>query len=229
MAERKQKQYELTDALIALLLTQLRKEINRLDLLGFDELGAPRITKLTTDMLKRLLKDNLKAYIEIAEQASEEAADDVKGVSGIAVKPLKTDEDYVNGILEEYNPVTGYLYYSEAERKRARLAEALIAAVLFGLRAEYHKELVKFANLWHTQTLQYGETVVDKTRLDTFKKNGIKRVRWVSEKDNRVCEVCKERDGKIYPIDDIPTKPHYRCRCWIMPALEKKKGNNGES
>ena len=212
-----------------MLLTQLRKEINRLDLLGFDELGAPRITKLTTDMLKRLLKDNLKAYIEIAEKSSAEAADDVKEVSGIAVKSLKTDEEYVNGILEEYNPVTGYLYYSEAERKRARLSEALIAAVLFGLRAEYHKELTKFANLWHTQTLQYGETVVDKTRLDTFKKNGIKRVRWVSENDNRVCEICKERDGKIYPIDDIPTKPHYRCRCWIMPVLEKKKGNNGES
>ena len=197
--------------------------------MGFDELGAPRITKLTTDMLKRLLKDNLKAYIEIAEKSSAEAADDVKEVSGIAVKPLKTDEEYVNGMLEEYNPVTGYLYYSEAERKRARLAEALIAAVLFGLRAEYHKELTKFANLWHTQTLQYGETVVDKTRLDTFKKNGIKRVRWVSEKDSRVCEVCKERDGKIYPIDGVPTKPHYRCRCWIMPVLEKKKGNNGES
>ena len=179
--------------------------------------------------MKRLLKSNKEAYIKIAAEASEEAADDIREVSGIAVKPLKTDEEYVNGILEEYNPVTGYLYYSEAERKRARLSEALIAAVLFGLRAEYHKELTKFANLWHTQTLQYGETVVDKTRLDTFKKNGIKRVRWVSENDNRVCEICKERDGKIYPIDDIPTKPHYRCRCWIMPVLEKKKGNNGES
>lgn len=197
--------------------------------MGFEQLNAPRITKLTSAMLDRLLKNNLKAYISIAKQASEEAADDVKEVSGIKVKPLKTDEEYVNGILGDYNAVTGYLYYPEAERKRARLSEALIAAVILALRKKYHEELKKFANLWHTQTLQYGETIVDKTRLDTFKKNGIKRVRWVSENDDRVCEICKERNGNIYPIDDIPTKPHYRCRCWIMPVLEKEKGNNGES
>ena len=225
MAARKTKQYELTDILIALLLNQLRKEVNRLDVMGFDQLNAPRLTNLTTAMIERLLKANKKAFLKIAKEASEEAADDVTAI-GIIATPVKTDEKYVDGVLGEYNPVTGYLYYPEADRKRTRLAEALITAVIVGSRADYHKELKKFANLWHTQTLQYGETTVDKARVDTFKKNGIKYVRWVSEKDNRVCEVCKERDGKIYPINNIPTKPHYRCRCWIEPLL---KGSNGES
>ena len=225
MAARKTRQYELTDILIALLLNQLRKEVNRLDVMGFDQLNAPRLTNLTTAMIERLLKANKKAFLKIAKEASEEAADDVTAI-GIIATPVKTDEKYVDGVLGEYNPVTGYLYYPEADRKRTRLAEALITAVIVGSRADYHKELKKFANLWHTQTLQYGETTVDKARVDTFKKNGIKYVRWVSEKDNRVCEVCKERDGKIYPINNIPTKPHYRCRCWIEPLL---KGSNGES
>ena len=179
-------------------------------------------------MLERLLKDNRKAYIEIAKKASEEAAEDVKNTSGIAVKPLKTDEKYVEGILGEYNPVTGYLYYPEADRKRARLSEALIAAVLFGLRADYHRELRKFANLWNTQTRQYAITVIDTTRIETFRKNGIRRVRWETQHDERVCAECNERDGKIYDIDKLPEK-HYGCRCWYMPVLEKKKGNNGES
>lgn len=178
-------------------------------------------------MMKRLLKDNKKAYIKIAEAASEEAADDVKEVSGVKVKSLKIDEKYVAGILAAYNPVTGYLYENEADRKRARLAEALIAAVIAGLRPEYHKELQKFANLWHTQTKQYGDSIVDATRIETFKKNGIRRVRWETEDDEKVCEKCKERDGKVYDIDNIPIKPHYRCRCWVVPVLEK--GNNGES
>lgn len=225
MAARKTKQYELTDILIALLLNQLRKEVNRLDVMGFDQLNAPRLTNLTTAMIERLLKANKKAFLKIAKEASEEAADDVTAI-GIIATPITADEKYVDGVLGEYNPVTGYLYYPEADRKRTRLAEALITAVIVGSRADYHKELKKFANLWHTQTLQYGETTVDKARVDTFKKNGIKYVRWVSEKDNRVCEVCKERDGKIYPIGKIPTKPHYRCRCWIEPLL---KGSNGES
>ena len=225
MAARKTKQYELTDILIALLLNQLRKEVNRLDVMGFDQLNAPRLTNLTTAMIERLLKANKKAFLKIAKEASEEAADDVTAI-GIIATPVKTDEKYVDGVLGEYNPVTGYLYYPEADRKRTRLAEALITAVIVGSRADYHKELKKFANLWHTQTLQYGETTVDKARVDTFKKNGIKYVKWITQGDEKVCEECKERNGKIYPVDKIPAKPHYRCRCWIEPLL---KGSNGES
>ena len=225
MAARKTRQYELTDILIALLLNQLRKEVNRLDVMGFDQLNAPRLTNLTTAMIERLLKANKKAFLKIAKEASEEAADDVTAI-GIIATPITADEKYVDGVLGEYNPVTGYLYYPEADRKRTRLAEALITAVIVGSRADYHKELKKFANLWHTQTLQYGETTVDKARVDTFKKNGIKYVKWITQGDEKVCEECKERNGKIYPVDKIPAKPHYRCRCWIEPLL---KGSNGES
>lgn len=227
MAARKTKQYELTDILIALLLNQLRKEVNRLDVMGFDQINAPRLTNLTTAMIERLLKANKKAFLKIAKEASEEAADDVKAI-GIKAKPITTDEKYVDGILGEYNPVTGYLYYPEADRKRARLTEALMAAVIASVRADYHKELKKFANLWHTQTLQYGETMVDKTRQKTFEKNGIKYVRWITQGDEKVCSECKERNGKIYPVGNIPAKPHYRCRCWIEPYLEQKKEKTSE-
>ena len=211
-------------------MINLRKEVNRLDVLGFDELNAPRITKITKEIVARLLKDNKAAYIKIAAAASEEAADDIKELSGIKVLPIITDAAFVDGVLNEYNAVTGYLYYPEADRKRARLAEALIAAVIAGLRADYHKELQKFANLWHTQTLQYGETMVDTARLETFKKNGIKYVMWRTQNDLKVCKECRERNGQIYPIDEFPGKAHYRCRCWAIPVLEKdlKKGNNGK-
>lgn len=206
--------------LIATLITELRKEINRLDVMGFDELSAARITTITKNMISRLLKNNKKAYIEIAKEATEEASEDIKELTGIAVKPLKTDEAFIAAILAAYNPTTGYVYENEADRKRARLAEALIAAVLVGLRANYHKELQKFANLWHTQTKQYTITVVDTTRIETFRKNGIRRVRWETQKDEKVCTECGARDGKIFDIDKLPEK-HYGCRCWLMPVLEK--------
>ena len=116
---RETKQYELTDILIALLTGKLRKEVNRLDVMGFDQLNAPNVTKLTKAMIERLLKENKKAYLKIAKQATEEAADDVKAI-GVKAKPITTDEKYVDGVLENYNPVTGYLYYPEADRKRSR-------------------------------------------------------------------------------------------------------------
>lgn len=222
---RKTEKYELTDIIIALLLNELRREINRLDVMGFDMLNAPNITKYTKELVSRLLKSNKREYLKIAKEATDEAKEDIEAL-GVAATPLVIDGKYVDEVLGEYNPVTNYLYYPEAERKRSRLAEALITALLIKSRADYHNELRKFANLWHTQTLQYGETMVDKARVDTFKKNGIRRVMWKAKDDAKTCSVCKERDGKVYPITAIPAKPHYNCRCWIEPLLDK--GNNGK-
>ena len=222
---RKTEKYELTDIIIALLLNELRREINRLDVMGFDMLNAPNITKYTKELVSRLLKSNKREYLKIAKEATDEAKEDIEAL-GVSATPLVINGKYVDDVLGEYNPVTNYLYYPEAERKRSRLAEALITAVIVNSRADYHKELRRFADLWHTQTKQYGEKMVDKTRIDTFKKNGIKRVKWVTKEDEKVCKECNERDGKIYPIDKIPDKPHYNCRCWVVPLLEK--GNNGK-
>ena len=225
--ERKTKQYELTDILLALLTSKLRKEVNRLDVMGFDQLNAPNVTKLTKAMIEHLLKDNKQAFLKIAKEATEEATDDVQAL-GVPAKPIPVDGDYVDGVLGEYNPVTNYLYYPEADRKRSRLVEAILTAVAINSRNDYHKELKKFANLWHTQTKQYGETMVDKTRLDTFEKNGIKYVMWQTQGDEKVCSECRDRNGKIYPLSEYPGKAHYNCRCWLVPVLNKE-GNNGES
>ena len=222
---RKTEKYELTDIIIALLLNELRREINRLDVMGFDMLNAPNITKYTKELVERLLKSNKREYLKIAKEATDEAKEDIEAL-GVSATPLAVNGKYVDDVLGEYNPVTNYLYYPEAERKRSRLAEALITAVIVSNRADYHKQLRKFADLWFTQTKQYGEKMVDKTRIDTFKKNGIKRVKWETKEDEKVCKECNERDGKIYPIDKIPDKPHYNCRCWVVPLLEK--GSNGK-
>ena len=177
-------------------------------------------------MIDRLLKSNKREYIKIVQEATREATEDLEALGVATATMISADGKFVDKVLKEYNPVTGYLYNAEADRKRARLAEALITALLIKSRTDYHNELRKFADLWHTQTLQYGETMVDKARVDTFKKNGIRRVMWKAEDDAKTCSVCKERDGKIYPITAIPVKPHYNCRCWIEPLLEK--GNNGK-
>ena len=72
------------------------------------------------------------------------------------------------------------------------------------------------------------KAMVDKTRIETFKKNGIKYVMWQTQGDIKVCDECKERNGTIYPLSEYPGKAHYNCRCWLVPVL-KKEGNNGES
>ena len=210
--------YETADRLIALLDKKLRRYINRLDVTGFSELNALVIQRETTELIKKLLADNKKAFRKIAEDAIAEAAADIENLTGEQAKRVKADDKYVDEILNQYNEITGYLYYSEADRKRARLSEALIVALMLLDRAKYHDNLRKFANLWHTQTVQYEITITDETRVDIFDRNGIKKVKWNAEHDEKTCKVCRERDGKIYPIDKVPAKPHYNCRCWLTPV-----------
>ena len=210
--------YQTADRLIALLDKKLKRYINRLDVTGFSELNALTIQNETTELIKRLLKDNEEAFKEIAEDAKAEAAEDIENLTGEKALLIATDSKYVDEVLSRYNEITEYLYYPEADRKRARLSEALIVAVMMQDRMRYHDNLRRFANLWHTQTVQYEITVTDDTRMDMFKKNGIRKVKWNAEHDEKTCKECKERDGKIYPIDAVPGKPHYNCRCWLTPV-----------
>ena len=129
--------------LIAILTTELRKEVNRLDVIGFDELSAGSITRLTREMITRLLKSNKREYIKLVQNATEEAKEDLQALGLAAALTISADGKYVDKVLKEYNPVTGYLYNAEADRKRARLAEALITAALIKNRNDYHEELRK--------------------------------------------------------------------------------------
>jgi SPP1 gp7 family putative phage head morphogenesis protein len=74
------------------------------------------------------------------------------------------------------------------------------------------------ANLWWTQTAQYGITVVDEATIKGYKDMGVKRVKWIAADDERTCPVCGGRDNKIYKISQIPPKPHYGCRCYVVPV-----------
>ena len=219
--------YETADKLIALLDEKLRRYINRLDVTGFAELNALTVQNETTEMLKRLLKDNEEAFKKIAEDAKAEAATDIENLTGEKAVLIATGSKYIDEILSQYNEITEYLYYPEADRKRSRLSEALIVALMLDSREKYHYQLRKFAHLWHTQTKQYGDTIVDTFREKTFKENGIKYVKWQSEHDDKVCGTCEDMNGKIYKISDIPPKPHYNCRCWIEP-IEKADNKKSE-
>lgn len=168
-----------------------------LKLLKFDELNVLRSVKRVYEDSIRLAK---KRYLQIALDAYRNA----KGKK-------KIDRDWVLDMLEEYDPVTMYLFTPEAERKRDRTVEAILST------PNKDEAVDRALRLWTLQTTHYAEKSVDEATLQAFRDNGVKKVRWVTAEDEKVCEVCRKRDGKIYPIDKIPPKPHYRCRCTYEP------------
>lgn len=114
-------------------------------------------------------------------------------------------------VLDNYDPVTKYVFTNEVDRKRSRLAESLIASPN---RAE---EIATALRYWVAMVSQYVITTVDCATIEAYKTQGVTEVVWVSVKDKSRCVVCKQREGKVYPIDNIPPKPHIGCRCYFLP------------
>lgn len=209
--------YNYLDTLLEKLKKKLRVEFNRLGLMGFDDLNVVNTKNVTKEMFDRLTAENEKVYKKVAadayDKASKAAAD-----AGHTGEDAGVDGEWLAGVLMAYNYVTGYLYDREVERKRLRLNEQILTARDFSDRQMFNEGLRKTANLWWTQTLQYGITVVDEAVMQAYKDMGVEKVRWRSKIDKRTCKVCRERDNKIYKLSEVPKKTHYNCRCYLEPV-----------
>ena len=205
--------YKLLDKLLATEMKRIRTSFNRLSVMGFDQLNVVNTRKTTQKMYDGFLKDNETIYLKVARDAYKRAtAGDEK---------TEIDMEWLVGVLTGYNLVTGYLYNKEAERKRLRLNEQILTAREYDNRQMFQGSLRRSANLWWTQTTQYGISVVDEATIKGFKDIGIKKVQWIAADDEKTCPTCGARDNKIYHINKIPPKPHYGCRCYIVPVKEE--------
>ena len=129
--------------------------------------------------------------------------------------PKRIDEIadiYMTRIMFEPDPVTRYSYDTEVTRKRDRAKEAIICAPT---KLQKQDELEKALRFWAQQTDQYADIISDEATIKAFEDAGIKKVVWHTQDDEKVCVTCHERDKQSFPITKIPTKPHWRCRCWI--------------
>lgn len=210
--------YNYLDTLLEKLKKKLRSEFNRLGMLGFDELNVVNTKKVTKEMFDRLTDENEKAYKKVAVDAYGKAKKKAADAGHTEKENSEIDAAWLTSVLLAYNFVTGYLYDREVERKRLRLNEQILTAREFDDRQTFNDSLRRTANLWWTQTLQYGVTVVDEAVLQAYKDMGVEAVRWKAHIDRRTCKVCRDRHDKIYKILEVPRKTHYNCRCYLEPV-----------
>ena len=212
--------YRYLDKLLAAQKKKVRTEFNRIDVMGFDELNVTGVRKVTQAMFERLLRQNEALYLKAAKDSYKKAASAAKKEPP-PEKEKEVDASWIGGVLAAFCLVTGYLYDKEAERERLRLNEQILTAREYGDRQMHHDSLRRAANLWWTQTSQYGIEIVDGATLKAYEDVGVKRVRWSATIDKRTCPVCRERDGTIYDIAKVPRKTHYNCRCRLEPVTEE--------
>lgn len=213
--------YEQTDKAIRLLNRQYVTLFGRLkSLVSYDELNVLGAVNRLFEELEELVK---KVHLRLAEVVYEESLIEAKKLAkeaGIALDNEDTDEAidiaWLMAFYNSYDPVTKYVYSSETDRKRGRLVEAMIAA------ENKAAEVETAMKIWSRQTTQACIEITDNAAQKAYKDVGIDKVKWETERDDRVCRVCEEREGTVYPIDRVPPKPHYNCRCWLRPFVEGK-------
>ena len=89
---------------------------------------------------------------------------------------------------------------------------------IFGSEYYIAKRLV------HTE-IAYIQT---QSSLERYKRSGLSEYKYFTLRDEKVCEDCKEIDGKVFKIDEAkvgvncpPTHPN--CRCFISPVINITK------
>lgn len=194
--------YRLADRAQKLLnaraVKRFSKAKGKLQRVNFDELNVLKGIKA---LYAELEQDNEEILLELAQEKYAETNPDGK----------KPNRKWLLALLALSDPVSKFVYLNEVPRKAERTAEAINAT---GAKV---KQMEIGLRYWSSMTNHYTDVVTDAAVLDAYRDTGIKFVRWITADDDRVCQECEERDGKIYPINNIPPKPHYGCRCRYAP------------
>lgn len=205
--------YEYADKVIRRLNRKYLRLFSQIKTLPFDELN---IVGEIADLYRKISLIAETAYLDITRHAYVAAMSMAKD-AGFEVKTptldnVPIDEDWVFDYLIEVDPVTLYVFNNEVERKKQRLMEALAAT------PSKVKEIEKALRLWVLQSTHYAIALTDDATLKAYKDAGVTKVRWITQKDEKVCQVCQDRNGKVYDIDNAPYKAHYNCRCYYVIA-----------
>jgi SPP1 gp7 family putative phage head morphogenesis protein len=125
--------------------------------------------------------------------------------------------------------------WGNTEKLAETLNEELIQNVLAGKKtSELKKKLqerfsVSFnnADMIARTELAHIQTQAAKKRYEDY---GIQEVEIWADEDERRCEICGKLHQKRYPIGaNVPIPAHPRCRCCIVPVVEKNNKKLGES
>lgn len=195
--------YALTDKAIELLNKKATKRFedakDEAAQTGFDELNVLEVTRT---LYQDLARDNQQVFLELAQERYQETEPHGEEPPDLA---------WLLALLAAYNAVTKVIYDNDVDRKRQYTAEGINSST--AKVTEFRRGL----HYWADLTATYSDIVTDESTLKAYRDAGVKRVRWVTAGDEKVCETCRERNGKIYSINAIPPK-HRRCRCVFEPV-----------
>ena len=189
--------YQKTDQVIAYLAKQYAKLFRRLT--SFDELNVINVSHEIFDEAVILTEQEVTRLVKMVYDSNREGGE-ISSADALSL---------VLTLMLAYNPVTKYIYRNEMDRKRSRFAEGVIAS------DRPNEEVALAKRLMIATNKQFAEDATFEAVVQAYRDDGVEKVRWITSEDDRRCKECKSRHGKVYPINNIPPKPHRYCRCYI--------------
>ena len=187
--------YDYTDKALKYLRRFYIREFNKAESqLRTDDLN---VIQVTTNLYDRLRKETIKVFLRIARQKYKECGGDTLA------------EMWLLGFLGKSNPLTGYIWLNDVDRKRQYYTESIMSG------GSIEKETKKARREFYGAVKEYADLVTFEAAVQAFTDTGAQYVEWITAVDERVCEVCGSRHGRKYRIDNVPRIPHYNCRCYL--------------
>ena len=221
--------FKIRDKIVKAYLKKILRRFKRLNqgfILGFDEIN---VLSAVNETYEDVVNASVEALKKIARQTYRWVCDDdfpmdmwLAETTGLSRSEIidrmlsSTLDPWVAEFLQQFDPVTHYKWYDEADRKRTRAYEAIMSCQT---SAERKKQIKIATKYWARQFEQTADDVVVEVLKKAYEDNEVKYVKWYTMMDKRVCSDCRSRNGKIYPIASEKLRPlHYNCRCWWLPV-----------
>lgn len=189
--------YAYTDKALKYLRRFYVREFNRTKMqIRSDELN---VIQSTTNLYDRMRRETIRVYLLIAKNKYHELTGHDDTIT----------EMWLLGFLGTSNPLTGYIFLNDIDRKRQYFTESVMSG------ENLDKAAKKALRYWYGSAKQFADLVTDEAAIQAFTDSNTRFVEWCTAEDEKVCWTCNSRDGKIYPLEKVPGKPHYNCRCYL--------------
>lgn len=139
-----------------------------------------------------------------------------------------TNEYQLQGLLNR--EFMGMKYSDRIYRNNGAVAQRIttdLSRLLFqdASPTDIKLALAKDFNLSYTQADRLFRTEASRffndAAKDSYKAAGIVKVEWLTEQDDRTCEICGPRNGLVYAMGMEPIVPaHPSCRCTYLPVID---------
>lgn len=138
------------------------------------------------------------------------------------------DSSLVKTVINK--PVNAYTYSQRIYKNNIHVMNRITTNITKMVNQQVSPELIKqqlvkdlnitYNNadrLLRTETSRF----FNQAAHDSYEAAGIQQVEWLTEKDDRECDLCGPLNGKKFDIEDHPPLPaHPNCRCTILPVID---------